>query len=171
MKAQFFATIFTAAASASSAYAASFPNITTRSTDCESSVKLFAISDEFGKTGITNYHEGAGINYLFLTGSDSPVYTYNSCSSQIYVPFEENYKQFFNANSKGGIVQLTVGGPGGKIDVNEDEYLTLDGDAHGWVACKNTGDPYNYSRDLYQLAYGNTTFVGCKNIHIQVESE
>lgn len=172
MKSQIIALFLTITASTSWAIAASLANSTTRSTECEGSIKLFAISDELGRTGITNYHEGAGINYLFLTGIDSPTYIYNQCTRKIYVPFASDYKQYLNVD--GSLVQLTVSGPNGEFGVvknGDTSYLTLDGDSQGWVACKNTSDPYNYSRNLYQLAYGNNTLTGCKNILVEVERQ
>lgn len=137
---------------------------------CEKNVKLFAISKKIGKVGITNYHEGAGINYLFLTGSDSPEYIFNKCTKQIYILLDNTYQQFLNENN--GLVQLTVAGPNGEFyyEINEgNKYLTLNGDKKGWLACKDTNDPYNYSKNLYQLSYLGGSFSVCENISVIIE--
>lgn len=137
---------------------------------CEKIVKLFAVSNKFGRIGITNYHEGAGINYLFLTGSDSPEYIFNKCTKQLYILLNENYKQFLNENN--GLVQLTVAGPRGEFyyEINDGvKYLTLNGDKNDWRACKNTNDPYNYSKNLYQLSYLSNKTSTCESISVEID--
>lgn len=131
---------------------------------CEHAIELFAISNNGTRTGISYYHEGAGINYLFLAGENSPVYTYNHCNNQIYSTFEENYKFFFSEVD--GFVQFSVVGPNGDFTI-DDSYLAIDGETSGWLACKNTSDPYNYSTNIPQLAFTGTSFTECEPIVVQ----
>lgn len=136
---------------------------------CEHQVKLFASSTKFGQVGITHYHEGAGIDYMFLTGSDSPTYTYNSCTGQLYITSGQ-MKQYLNEEN--GAVQLTVTGPSGfyGYQVNRGvRYLTLNGDSSGWEACKNTGDPYRYSTNMFQLSWRGNTYNQCEAITVVLQ--
>lgn len=139
---------------------------------CESEIKLFAYSldGQFNKTGITHYHEGAGVDYLFLAGMDSPKYTLNKCDDQIYVLLAGTYKQWLSEID--GIVQLTVAGPNSDFaieDIDGNNYLSVDGLIDGWEACRNTNDPYNYSKTSYQLTYDGHGFTDCIPVVVKAE--
>lgn len=166
-------------------HSASAYNSTTLSTStvgseqwCEVPIKLYAHAEGYedlgGRTGITSYHEGAGINYIFLTGTDSYEFIYNRCLKQIYIylDFSKQQKQFLSMSN--GFVSLTVVGPSGQYDINpvndsSSKYLYVNGSPDGWLACKDTNDPYNYSKTLYQLLYRGATFENCKSIMVEVQ--
>lgn len=161
---------YTVGSSATAEHKVSNSNSTISASGCERKVKLFGISDNIGKVGLTNYHEGAGINYLFLTGSDSPTYIYNECTKQIYILLDSTHKQFLNEAY--GFVQLTVTGPAGEYGYKVDNgvrLLTLNGSSDGWIACKNTNDPYNISSNLSQLAYRGFYGTQCEQINVEID--
>lgn len=140
------------------------------SNSCESEIKLFAYSTDFNRTGITHYHEGAGIDYLFLTGNDSPKYIFNKCNRQIYVLLAGSYKQYLSEID--GFVQLTVAGPAGDFalhNVSGAHFLSVDGETDGWQACKNTNDPYNFSKTLYQLTFDGHGYSDCIPVIVKAE--
>lgn len=143
---------------------------------CETKIKLYGVASSlpdlgFPGTGVVNYHEGAGITYPFLTGTDAPVNIINSCSHMLYQPFDATHYLYWNMGSS-GLVQISVLAPQGEYALLQDAQgtiLTVNGDANGWTACKNTGDPYNISSTLYQLQYHNATVAlpeSCRRIRI-----
>ncbi|ODV84045.1 hypothetical protein CANARDRAFT_9043 [[Candida] arabinofermentans NRRL YB-2248] len=120
-----------------------------------SAVSLYvsSSSDEIDGLGIYNIHEGAGINYVFVSTSDSTTDLYYDESDKfIYQPFASGYYQYLSTSS--GIVQLTVSGnDGGVYTFDDDGYLLLNGSSDGFYACKNTNDPYRYSQTSYEVMY------------------
>ena len=143
-------------------------NTTEHSASCEVLIKLFAVykASDGSRTGITNYHEGAGINYLFFTGNDSPNYIYNRCTKQVYSYFSGDMKLWLSELD--GFVQLSVTGPNGVFTI-DNEKLSVNGSPDGWVGCYNTNDPYNYSKNLRQLAHVGTQFTNCTPVWVYVD--
>ncbi|GME86755.1 unnamed protein product [Ambrosiozyma monospora] len=121
----------------------------------DESIKLYVNSKAdapqiFG-AGISSKHSGAGINYLFLgRGAETLQYDGFEITST-----NSGTKQWLNLD--GPFVQLTVASTGGQRltwkDVDGKKYLSVNGRSDGFFACKNTGDPYNYSANEYELMY------------------
>ncbi|QPG76733.1 hypothetical protein FOA43_004127 [Brettanomyces nanus] len=132
---------------------------------CE--IKLYAhlFSPEMEDFGIYNLHEGAGINYMFL-GSGATTMSYDKMTGVISQPLSEQYDQYLVISED--IVMMAVYEPTVKFEI-KDRALMADGSADGFYACKNTSDPYHYSKDRYQLMYskaGNLSYQSCKSVKI-----
>ncbi|VEU20444.1 DEKNAAC101335 [Brettanomyces naardenensis] len=135
-----------------------------------SDIALYAYSgyDEINGLGIYNIHEGAGINYLFL-GQSAATLFYNKSTDVIFQKLTDKYNQYLAI--AGGIVELAVYQPDVKFTVVKGN-LAADGSADGFYACKNTGDPYGYSKNQYQVLYnrsGSPAYDSCKPISIGVK--
>lgn len=96
-------------------------------------------------------HEGAGINYAFLgTASSTTALDYDESTGELTQPLSGDNVQYLAASQ---YVALTVTGPNGEFTFDDDNTLLFNGTADGFYACKNTGDPYNYSTQSYELMY------------------
>jgi hypothetical protein len=117
-------------------------------------------------TGLSSVHEGAGINY-FQVGPVSQNLTYNQSSGEVYMSInagdQSSYKMaliipFDNSTTDFPQLQLSV-------TQGEDIFWSVEGgklvgtDSSGnevhFYAGKNTGDPYNYSKNSFLV--GGTT--------------
>ncbi|KAH3666098.1 hypothetical protein OGAPHI_004287 [Ogataea philodendri] len=105
---------------------------------------------EIDGLGISSKHTGAGTDYLYL-GKDFENFAWNGNSLSKSVG--SAYNQYFTVKDRNP--QFSVSDKGSKLDFLPSRTGTLhhDDSPHGFYACKNTGDPYSYSKDNYQLQY------------------
>lgn len=113
-------------------------------------LQIDADNSEVNGKYVLPYHEGAGINYSFLSGQ-AETFTYNPTTHVLYQSIKdsdsENIPYNFSVNEHH--VLFSVIGTD-EIDII-DGKLSFKGSADSFFACKNTGDPYNYSKDTYEL--------------------
>lgn len=97
-------------------------------------------------------HSGAGINYAFLgTAAKSDVLEYDeSTKALLYYDGGISFGQAFDVS--GGYVRVSVEGQDSDITFNGNT-LAVNGTTDAFYACKNTGDPYDYSAKSYELMY------------------
>lgn len=97
-------------------------------------------------------HEGAGMDYAFLgTSAQSQLLDYDATSKSL--TYNAQYPYSFNVDK---YVSLTVGGSNSEITFNSENTLLVNGTSSGFYACKNTNDPYQYSKYSYELMYYKT---------------
>ena len=115
-------------------------------------VTLSVVSDnsEIKGHSISNTHEGAGMNYLFIFGSDGPTYDYDAAKKPRSQPVTGSFFQYLSAMEH--FMAMSV-------STSEDAYtfegdlLALNGSTKNFYACKNTGDPYEFSANSYEVMY------------------
>jgi hypothetical protein len=95
-------------------------------------------------------HSGAGLNYAYLgTSAQSQVLDYDA-DKKLLVSTEAGIPQSFTA---GKYVGLTVNENNDQFTFDDKNTLLVNGSPDNFYACKNTGDPYNYSERSYELMY------------------
>ncbi|KAI5969085.1 hypothetical protein CANMA_001890 [Candida margitis] len=101
--------------------------------------------------GLYYIHEGAAINYYFVSNStdssSASVVTYDDEAQEFY--YQVNPQIKFVLTQQGGVLQLSAGEPlktticeDGTISFNGSEYLS---------AVKDINDPYGYSKDSFAV--------------------
>ncbi|QPG75149.1 hypothetical protein FOA43_002494 [Brettanomyces nanus] len=105
--------------------------------------------------GISSLHEGAGINYAFLS-SGSDTLDYDESTKFLSVSYD-TYSEYFTIDS--GFVGVSVSPAPVEVTFDKDNNLLVDGSSEGFYGCKNTNDPYDNSESSYELMYysGNST--------------
>ena len=115
-------------------------------------ITLTVLSDNSEVKGmaVSNTHEGAGLNYLFIGGTDGPTYTYDADKKAISQPFTGSYVQYLTAMEHFMAMSVST-----SVDVYtfDGNLLALNGSTKNFYACKNTGDPYEYSASSYEVMY------------------
>ncbi len=115
-------------------------------------ITLTVLSDNSEVKGmaVSNTHEGAGLNYLFLGGTDGPTYNYDADKKAISQPFTGSYVQYLTAMEHFMAMSVST-----SVDVYtfDGNLLALNGSTKNFYACKNTGDPYEYSASSYEVMY------------------
>jgi hypothetical protein len=95
-------------------------------------------------------HSGAGLNYAFLgTSAQSQVLDYDA-DKKLLVSTETGIPQSFTVGKYAG---LTVNQNNDQFTFDDKNTLLVNGSPDNFYACKNTGDPYNYSERSYELMY------------------
>ncbi|TID15764.1 hypothetical protein CANINC_004293 [Pichia inconspicua] len=113
-------------------------------------------NQEVNGNNLSFLHEGAGINYAFLgTGSNPEPLEYDSEAKTLTQDIEIAGGQhiplvFGEYNS---YVAVSVSNSLWEITFDKDDTLAVNGTTSGFYACKNTNDPYNYSKMSYELMY------------------
>ena len=115
-------------------------------------------------------HSGAGINYAFMgTGGQTEALDYDESEGTIQSPDAGSFPQVLGVS--GHFVDLGVLDPNGKWSF-EGNTLQFNGTADNFYACKNTGDPYNYSSRSYQLVhYKADAPEGCLSLTLVKDGE
>lgn len=115
-------------------------------------ITLTVLSDNSEVKGmaVSNTHEGAGLNYLFIGGTDGPTYNYDADKKAISQPFTGSYDQYLTAMEHFMAMSVST-----SVDVYtfDGNLLALNGSTKNFYACKNTGDPYEYSASSYEVMY------------------
>lgn len=133
------------------------------------SAKAFSLITESDNAALDNQkisglHEGAGINYAFLSGLASD-FAYNT-TDKILTQTGSVYPYPFSISSQGTVV---FGEDGEPVEFDHD-VLKYNGSSNGFYACKNTGDIYDYSASQYAVVYfanEKPTFTDCVAIKIK----
>ncbi|CUM67462.1 uncharacterized protein PRCAT00005158001 [Priceomyces carsonii] len=113
---------------------------------------------------ITSLHEGAGFNYLFLSEHPQKLSLDDSNDSIFF----EAAGFRWNLTISGSVVSIGVLQSSWYTSL-DDDYIAVNGSTEGFYACKNTNDPYNYSKDSYQVTFPNGEAPsGCKPIKLKV---
>lgn len=115
-------------------------------------------------------HEGAGINYAFLgTSAESQPLDYDADTKSLSSNLGSLVQRF---SVEEGPVELTVVGSNDQITFNDDNVLLVNGTSDNFYACKNIGDPYNYSASSYALMYLKSDIPdGCIGLTLEAEEE
>lgn len=135
--------------------AASLLALATQSFAALSQYKLYASSEnkEIDGKGLYYTHEGAGINYFFISQDDSAAeLTYDDESNIIYSQVTPQIK--FQFTEQSDILQLSVFEPE-KVEIEANGELKF----NGWDtlhAAKNINDPYSYSKSSYAVVVGDS---------------
>ena len=90
--------------------------------------------------GITFKHEGAGINYAFVSDS-SAKFNYDDESKLFYYPISPQLN--YNLGTAGDIVQFSVTPPS-SVEIGDDGALKFEGSDELFAAV-SINDPYHYS--------------------------
>ena len=97
-------------------------------------------------------HEGAGINYAFLsTSGQSEALTYDD-DAKTLVDNIQGFPYPLSFGFAGHFVQVSVEGPNGELTF-DGNTLQVNGTSSNFYACKDTNDPYQYSKNSYELMY------------------
>ena len=108
--------------------------------------------------GITFKHEGAGINYAFVSDS-SAKFNYDDESKLFYYPISPQLN--YNLGTAGDIVQFSVTPPS-SVEIGDDGALKFEGSDELFAAV-SINDPYHYSdKDFAVIVKG-------KNHAIQIK--
>lgn len=121
-------------------------------------------NDALNNQEISGLHEGAGINYAFLSGLASN-FAYNTTDKTLYQT-GDIYPFPFSISSQGAVV---FGEDSQPVEFDHD-VLKYNGSSNGFYACKNTGDIYDYSASQYAVVYfanEKPTFTDCSAIKIK----
>lgn len=130
--------------------------------------RIVAESNEkaIGGKGIYGKHEGAGINYVFF-GEPTDLY-YNTTTNELS---DRQQSASFKLGVYEGIATLSVlGDQATPILVGDDQYLTVNGSANTFAACKNINDPYRYSENEYVLTSYEEIPEDCISLKLKVDS-
>lgn len=104
--------------------------------------------------GLYSRHEGAAINYVFV-GDEAQTLNLNTSNGAIYLSTGnsegQSFPQFLSVLEY-GFPGLQVSASGAPVTTwtFEDGYLKGNGSDAFFIA-KDTKDPYNYSKDIYQI--------------------
>ena len=102
--------------------------------------------------GITFKHEGAGINYAFVSDS-SAKFNYDDESKLFYYPISPQLN--YNLGTAGDIVQFSVTPPS-SVEIGDDGALKFEGSDELFAAV-SINDPYHYSdKDFAVIVKGKT---------------
>ena len=102
--------------------------------------------------GITFKHEGAGINYAFVSDS-SAKFSYDDESKLFYYPISPQLN--YNLGTAGDIVQFSVTPPS-SVEIGDDGALKFEGSDELFAAV-SINDPYHYSdKDFAVIVKGKT---------------
>ncbi|CCG25457.1 hypothetical protein CORT_0C00800 [Candida orthopsilosis Co 90-125] len=118
-----------------------------------SQYQFFAKTDnkDLDGHGLYYIHEGAAINYYFLSNSTDPssasVVTYDDETQEFYYQVSPQIKFVFTVS--GGILQLSAGEPL-KASIGDDGIVSFNGSELLSVV-KNINDPYGYSKDNFAV--------------------
>lgn len=116
-------------------------------------VYLYVKSDDASIDGnsLGYPHEGAGLNYFFLGTGAASALTYDSENKTITYPIGSGFYEYFT--TYGSYVGLMVTGPGADITFDDNNTLLYNGTSENFYACKDTNDPYQYSKEQYEVMY------------------
>lgn len=108
-------------------------------------------SSDINGNSLAFIHEGAGINYGFLsTASEGTSFTYDA-NNETLSTSESGFLQYFRVS--GGYVASSVEGPDAALTFSSNDYLLVNGTSDYFYACKNTNDPYRFSSNGYEVMY------------------
>ncbi|KAG7696421.1 hypothetical protein KL930_005377 [Ogataea haglerorum] len=106
---------------------------------------------ELDGNGLQPLHEGAALNYLFLSNDSSYTWNYNADTKQLTaklaqydLPVSLKTAPYVSWGAATGYESFTFASDG---------TLQVNGSSDGFYACKNTNDPYGYSENGYELMY------------------
>ena len=125
---------FTAAATALLFSAQALAGIT------QYTLSIEADDERVNGKGITFKHEGAGINYAFVSDS-SAKFSYDDESKHLFYPI--NSQISYNLGTEGDIVQFSVTTPS-SVEIGDDGALKFEGSDELFAAV-SINDPYHYS--------------------------
>ncbi|EMG47018.1 PGA30 Cell wall protein PGA30 [Candida maltosa Xu316] len=110
--------------------------------------RLVAESDnkDIDGKGLTFLHEGAGINYAFLSDTGVTV-TYDDKTKLLYYPVSPQLQ--FNFGVEGNIVQFSVTPPAA-VEIGTDGTVSFTG-SDSVHAAKDINDPYQYSKGSFAV--------------------
>ncbi|KGU23276.1 hypothetical protein MGS_05195 [Candida albicans P78042] len=108
--------------------------------------------------GITFKHEGAGINYAFVSDS-SAKFNYDDESKLFYYPISPQLN--YNLGTAGDIVQFSVTPPS-SVEIGDDGVLKFE-DSDELFAAVSINDPYHYSdKDFAVIVKGKNHAIPIK---------
>jgi len=115
-------------------------------------VTLSVVSEnsEIKGQAVSSTHEGAGLSYLFIGGTESPTYDYDADMKTLSQPFSGSYVQSLSAMEH--FMAMSVSSSEDAYTF-EGDLLALNGSTENFYACKNTGDPYDFSANSYEVMY------------------
>ncbi|KGQ84533.1 hypothetical protein MEU_05173 [Candida albicans P37005] len=143
---------FTAAATALLFSAQALAGIT------QYTLSIEADDERVNGKGITFKHEGAGINYAFVSDS-SAKFSYDDESKLFYYPISPQLN--YNLGTAGDIVQFSVTPPS-SVEIGDDGALKFEGSDELFAAV-SINDPHHYSdKDFAVIVKG-------KNHAIQIK--
>lgn len=114
------------------------------------SIQLFAESDDksVNGLGLSSIHEGAAINYFFLSSGGAETLQYDEKNGEVYSTTSDSVKQSVSIDA-GNFLQLSAA-DFQKVDFSDDDTVSVNGNDE-FFAAKNVKDPYNYSKDSYAI--------------------
>lgn len=101
-------------------------------------------------------HSGAGFNYVFLgTGGESDPLQYDTDAKTLTQPITVNGGESIplTFGEYEHYVAVSVANSDWEITFENDNTLAVNGSTSGFFACKDTNDPYNYSKMSYELMW------------------
>ena len=108
--------------------------------------------------GITFKHEGAGINYAFVSDS-SAKFSYDDESKHLFYPI--NSQISYNLGTEGDIVQFSVTTPS-SVEIGDDGALKFEGSDELFAAV-SINDPHHYSdKDFAVIVKGKNHAIPIK---------
>ncbi|ESW97551.1 hypothetical protein KL918_002924 [Ogataea parapolymorpha] len=115
------------------------------------SLYVDAPGGDFRGKGLEPRHEGAALDYLFLTDGSSYSWNYDAATKKLIAP----QAQYNFPITLGGAPYVAWGATPGyeSFTFANDGTLQVNGSSNGFYACKNTNDPYRYSSTAYELMY------------------
>lgn len=106
--------------------------------------------DSIDGKGIVARHEGAAINYLFVSGSNVTMQLhFDPQTHTLFQPVNNNTNYRFNVNNN--IAMLT--GTGNQPVTLDNYYLNYNNSVTGFGACKDVKDPYGISKTMPAISY------------------
>ncbi|CCH41107.1 putative secreted protein [Wickerhamomyces ciferrii] len=122
--------------------------------DPVNNVQFFVESENPNVQGksLHHRHEGAAVDFVFL-GDAPATFKYDYKTDVITADVGTEYPLYFSVLSGVEFPTLQVSAASSYYTkwAVEDGYLTGNGSSN-FIAAKNTGDPYNYSKDSFQVA-------------------
>ncbi|KAG5422326.1 hypothetical protein I9W82_001421 [Candida metapsilosis] len=110
-----------------------------------------AVDKELDGHGLYYIHEGAAINYYFISdsseASSASVVTYDDEKQEFY--YQVNPQIRFNLNVVGGVLQLGAGEPL-KTTIGDDGVISFN-NSNLLAAVKGIDDPYGYSEKNFAV--------------------
>lgn len=128
----------------------------------DTELSLFAKSGDGSVSGyLTSIHEGAGFNYFLVQEKGEPldIKGENLALADVYI--SGNKQNDYNV---GYLENFLAAGPSvtpGTFTFNSANALQSD---KTFWACKNIGDPYNYSERAYVIAFGDKPGDDCVEV-------
>ncbi|OWB59640.1 hypothetical protein B5S32_g1830 [[Candida] boidinii] len=121
--------------------------------------------NELNGRGVYNIHEGAGINYWFVSSDASTTgpLTYDAEAGTITEPFTEQYLIYFDV--LGSFIAQSVAGPNADLTFDDEGVLSINGTST-IQACNDVQDPYSYSKNSRALIFGDAPNDACLPIEL-----